>query len=373
LKILCVIDSLGSGGAQRQLVNLAIGFKEKGHEVSFLVYHNLNFFQKQLDEAQIKIHYIVEPNYLKRLLKFRKFLRRGNQDAVLSFLEASNFMCEIAGLPFRKWKLVVGERSANPNILKSFKLRAYRWFHLFADYVVANSNENISMVKKLNPLIPNRKFKVIYNKVDLNKWKPKSNEVSISDDTFKILVIANHQPLKNALGLIKAVQLLPDFLKKKLSVHWYGRQDSHEVEEAFSQAIDLVKEYKLDTTIQFFPPTSEIHNLIHNYNALGLFSFYEGFPNTICEGMAAGKSIVASSVSDVPIFIEEGINGYLCDPNEAQSIANALIKAVESPKELLGEMGKRNREKAEDMFSTEKTVDMYLELFHELSNNNKTG
>ncbi|PKP40931.1 MAG: hypothetical protein CVT96_07360, partial [Bacteroidetes bacterium HGW-Bacteroidetes-13] len=96
MKILCVIDSLGSGGAQRQLVNLAIGFKEKEHEVSFLVYHNLNFFQKQLDEAQIKIHYIVEPNYLKRLLKFRKFLRRGNQDAVLSFLEASNFMCEIA-------------------------------------------------------------------------------------------------------------------------------------------------------------------------------------------------------------------------------------------------------------------------------------
>ena len=39
MKILCVIDSLGSGGAQRQLVGLAIGFKERGHEVSFLVYH----------------------------------------------------------------------------------------------------------------------------------------------------------------------------------------------------------------------------------------------------------------------------------------------------------------------------------------------
>jgi len=36
--ILCVIDTLGSGGAQRQLVNIAIGFKERGHTVSFLVY-----------------------------------------------------------------------------------------------------------------------------------------------------------------------------------------------------------------------------------------------------------------------------------------------------------------------------------------------
>lgn len=40
MKILCVIDCLGSGGAQRQLVNLATAFKEKGHEVSFLVYHS---------------------------------------------------------------------------------------------------------------------------------------------------------------------------------------------------------------------------------------------------------------------------------------------------------------------------------------------
>ena len=35
MNILCVIDILGSGGAQRQLVNIAIGFKERGHTVSF--------------------------------------------------------------------------------------------------------------------------------------------------------------------------------------------------------------------------------------------------------------------------------------------------------------------------------------------------
>ena len=33
MRILCVIDSLGSGGAQRQMVNLAVGFKSKGHQV----------------------------------------------------------------------------------------------------------------------------------------------------------------------------------------------------------------------------------------------------------------------------------------------------------------------------------------------------
>ena len=48
MKILCVINSLRPGGAQRQLVNLGIGFKEKGHEVSFLAYHNVNFYTTEL-------------------------------------------------------------------------------------------------------------------------------------------------------------------------------------------------------------------------------------------------------------------------------------------------------------------------------------
>jgi len=364
MKILCVIDSLGSGGAQRQLVNLAIGFKERGHEVSFLVYHNESFFKPILEEAKIPITFILEKNYFWRILKIRSFIRNGNFDIVLSFLEGANFIAELSSLPYRKWKLVVGERSANPNLLKSNKLIAYRWFHLLANYVVANSHENIRLVKKCNPFLPQNKLKVIYNKVDLNKWNPKNDEVLETNKTFKLLILANHQPLKNAMGLIEAISLIPDDHKKKLTVHWYGRQDSYEVKETFSQAIDLVKKCKLDTTIQFFPPTSEIQNLIHNYDALGLFSLYEGFPNTICEGMASGKPIIASAVSDVPVFIEEDINGFLCDPNDTQSIANALIKAIESSKELLSEMGKRNREKAVEMFSIEKTVDTYLEIFN---------
>src|SRR5690625_4620985 len=163
MKILCFIDSLGSGGAQRQLVELAKGFKERGHEVSFLTYHEIDFFKPDLDQVEIPVTTIVEPNYWKRALKIRRFIRRSQPDAVLAFLEASAFMATVAGFPWRKWKLVVGERSANPNILKSPKLRFYRFFYLFTDYVVANSHANMELVKKANPLLSARKCKMIYN------------------------------------------------------------------------------------------------------------------------------------------------------------------------------------------------------------------
>src|SRR5690554_3568898 len=175
MKILCIIDMLGSGGAQRQLVNLAIGFKERGHTVSFLVYHHHDFYVDILKQNNIPIHEILESNYLKRLIKMRKFIRHGKFNAVLSFLQASNFISEISGLPKRKWKLVVGERSANPAIFKSIKLRLFRWFHLLADHIVANSHENLRMVRKINPLLKIDKCHVIYNTVNFDLWKPNEN------------------------------------------------------------------------------------------------------------------------------------------------------------------------------------------------------
>src|SRR5665648_449200 len=110
MNILCVIDSLNQGGAQRQLIGLALGFKEKGHDVSFLTYHDIPFFNHLLDNSGIKITCIVEPRYLIRILKMRVFIREGKYDAVLSFLEASGFICEIVGFPIRKWKIIVAAR-----------------------------------------------------------------------------------------------------------------------------------------------------------------------------------------------------------------------------------------------------------------------
>jgi hypothetical protein len=68
MKILCIIDCLGPGGAQRQLVELGLGFKEKAHEVSFLTYFNAPFFNQVLEEAGISLYCIEEPGYFKRFL-----------------------------------------------------------------------------------------------------------------------------------------------------------------------------------------------------------------------------------------------------------------------------------------------------------------
>ena len=58
MKVLLFIDTLGSGGAQRQLVNLGIGLKAKGHDVSLLTYNKPFHFKELLDENEIKHFHI---------------------------------------------------------------------------------------------------------------------------------------------------------------------------------------------------------------------------------------------------------------------------------------------------------------------------
>ena len=362
MKILCVIDSLGSGGAQRQMVELALGFKDKGHEVSFLTYHHEPFYNHILEKESISVSCIQEPNYLKRLIKMRRFIRQGRYSAVLSFLEAPNFICEIAGLPFRKWKLIVGERSSNPNIKKSLKLKMYRYFHLFADYIVANSHANMKIVCSINPLLPQRKCKVIYNIVDFEKWQSSVASISRKDRRIKLAVAASHQYLKNLNGLVEAVNLLNDEEKSRLNIEWYGdRLEEPYIDGSFKEAQARIKRYNLESIFHFRPATHNLTKIFQECDAIGLFSKYEGLPNVICEGMACGKPIICTAVSDLPIVLSHHAN-LLSSPSDIESIRKALSSLLILNDDELNKIGEENRIVAKKYFDKSDKILAYLAL-----------
>jgi glycosyltransferase involved in cell wall biosynthesis len=357
MKILCVIDSLGSGGAQRQLVELAKGFKEKGHVVSFLTYHNINFFKSELDQYQIPVKTVIERSYIKRLFKIRKAIRSYQPDAVLSFLEAASFIATLSGFAYRKWKLVVGERSANPAILTSPILRFYRIFHLFADFVVANSHKNLDLVKKVNPLIKTKKSKVIYNSVEiLSKLPPPLLHLNKTT----IVIAASYRAVKNLDGLIQAVYLLPKEYKSTLKIEWYGNISLDII--YYQDNARIIKELGLEKIFTLNDKTNQVKQKYAMADFIGLFSHYEGFPNTICEAMALGKPVIVTKVSDVPLFIKEDENGFLCKSNNVEEIKNTVIKAINSSLEQRKLMGANNYKMAKQVFCKEVIVEQYLNL-----------
>jgi glycosyltransferase involved in cell wall biosynthesis len=362
MKFLCVIDSLRSGGSQRQLVELATGFKEKGHEVSFLTYHDIPFFSYILEKADIPVTCIEESNYLKRLFKIRKFIRRGNNNVVISFLDSPNFICEFAGFPYRNWRLLVGERSAEPAIFRNVKLILFRWFHLLADYVVANSYTNLEIIKKVNPMLSKSKCEVIYNAINFDCWKPVNDYYPRKNGKIKIAIAATHFYLKNLNGLVEALSLLNKDEQDKILVEWYGEKITEPYKDgSFGEALNKIQTYNLGKVISFFPVSNHIIEIFQNADAIGIFSFYEGFPNIISEGMACRKPIICSAISDLPQILSYNKN-LLCDPADSNSIKQAISYLLNLSSDELIQIGLKNESIAHEIFAKEKIVNAYLDL-----------
>lgn len=363
-RLLCVINQLGSGGAERQLVTLALGFKRRGYDVHFMLYLNQDGLDQYYFDTLLAHGIgcdILPPMARWRFpLAVRRYIRQYQPDNVLAFLEGGAFLTEFASIPRRKWNVIVGERSANPRkkILKRW--RFFIHFHRFADYIVANSHANIDLVKEIAPELSNEKLKVIYNALDKNLFKVDAN-FQFSSQQRTIVIAARHEYVKNLSRLIEAVEQLTDGERNRLKISWYGSQNK--TDDSFTVNMTKLMNSRVADCFAFFQPTHDIYAIMQKADAIGLFSTYEGFPNSVCEGMMLAKPIVASAVSDVPMLVKETKNGFLCVPTDVDSIKDALRRFLHTPADELAKIGQHNRCVAEQLFDSTQILDAYEQLF----------
>ena len=373
MKILCFNSTLDVGGAARQLSNLAAQLKKMGHDVTFLIYHNKKHHGDVLEEVNIPIVFIDEKNYLMRVLKIRKFIRSSSFDAVVSFLGPANFISICSGFPFRKWKVIVGERSADPKTMKSIRYFIFRFCHLFASAVVSNSHTNMGMVKKCIPFLPSSKCHVVYNMVDLDKWRSDINHVYKNDGYLKIVVPARYHESKNLNCFIDALQKLDCHDRKKIKVNWFGNIEIAESSrKIYESAKSKIIEYGLQDVIKLHLASNNIYKEIINADVVGLFSLYEGLPNAICEGMACGKPVLSTNVSDVSRLVRNNVNGFIIENTDSDSIYEGLKLALNVSVETLISMGNKSRETAEELFASSFITERYLKLLSKKNENKST-
>lgn len=364
-KILFFIDNLGSGGAQRQIVNMSIMLKEKGYSVSVLLYADFPFYKHYLDENDIPTVLIAPKGKLSRLFKIKKYLRRSDADVVIAFLETPGFISCFSKMGGKvHWKLVTTELSAKDMTFTSKKNRFYNWFERYSDSKVCNSENAKQLWEKYYPQYK-EKYSVIYNPVLIPDDILNEEKEFCSTDKVCVTVAASYQGLKNPLRVIEAVSQFTDEQKKRLRLLWFGRAVvSNGDSSVYERACELVREYGLEDCVSLNTETKDIYRIMKESTAVGLFSTVEGLPNTICEGMMLGKPIIMSKMSDYQTLAEG--NGFLCEAESVESIKNALLELLETPSECLKEMGRISREKAEHLFSKERIVQQWIDLIESL-------
>lgn len=316
-KILCFIDFLGPGGAQRQLVGLACFLKERGYDVTVAVYHNNGFYANQLQASGVSYHYLKKAeNSFFRIWHIARYIRRTKTDVVIAYLETPSICACVARLFNHRFKLIVSERSTTQHTGLNERIR----FNLFrvADYVVPNAYSQESYIKTTFPKLANKTI-TIPNFVDLQHFVPPLERHR--REVPEIMIAASIWPSKNTLGFIDAVTALKA-KGHRFHISWYGLNKKHV--DYINQCRQKIERLGVAEYIELKEKTTQIKGCYQDADYFCLPSFYEGTPNVICEAMACGLPVVCSDVCDNSKYVHEGENGFLFDPKDTDSIVAAF-------------------------------------------------
>ena len=83
--------------------------------------------------------------------------------------------------------------------------------------------------------------------------------------------------------------------------------------------------------VHFLGYRSDIASLLHASDVFAFPSYREGLPVALMEAMAAGVPVVASRIRGNVDLIEDGVNGFLCAPQDAEDFAAKIRKIWDEP------------------------------------------
>lgn len=358
MKILCLIDSLGPGGAQRQLAGLATMLAQNGFDVKAVAWirRENDYFYHSLKAEGVAVEYVerLKKSYA-RFWNIRKLLKKEKPDVVISYYKyMSVFLC-LNRLLSRKHKLVISERSTTQKLSFYEKVRMY--LLRFADAVVPNSESQATFIRQHYPKLSG-KITVITNFTDTDLFK--RSEAAPLNVENRCLVVGRLTPPKNTLTFIRAIHSVIE-RGFSIKVDWYG----HITNTAYyQQCKELCTELGLDSTITFHLPTTNIVGVYENTSFFCLPSLYEGYPNVICEAMSCSLPIICSNVCDNAYIIEYNVNGFLFNPKSENDIADKLIQFLSLSDDEKRKMGQASRRIAEQKFSMQAFISKYINLIH---------
>lgn len=322
MKILHVITSLNTGGAEHLMVDLLPRLRELGDEVELLVFDGTRTpFYEQLAATGIAIHHlgmggnVYHPRNLWRLTQF---MRRHHYDIVHTHNTACQLFAPLARiLSHSKCRLCTTEHNTTNRRRGKWWLKPVdRWMYGRYNRIICISDQAQS---NLVSYIGNKpSITTIYNGVNTQRFAKGIKDIS-SQTEFIVTMIAAFRPQKDQETLVKATELLPPNYKAQ----FVG------VGERLNRMKQMAANSRASDRITFLGLRTDIPEVMEASDIIVLSSHWEGLSLSSIEGMASGRPFVASDVDG----LREVVAGYgvlFCE-GDYQQLAHEIENLCGNP------------------------------------------
>lgn len=159
-------------------------------------------------------------------------------------------------------------------------------------------------------------------------------ELGLKEDDFFILSVGELNENKNQKTVIKAIAEIGD-----RDIHYVLCGKGNQLETLQK----LVKELGLEKQVHFLGYRKDAVDICSQADLYVMPSFREGLPVASLEAMYCGLPLITSNIRGLSDVMENGVSGYMNNPDDVHGFAEGIKKLKEEP-EKRAQMGIRNKE-----------------------------
>ncbi len=369
LRICHVITSLGVGGLERVVLDLAAAQRKAGHEVSVAVLNDgkgplAEAFRAAAGElvAFPKRGAGVDASLVGRLARWLRSRR-------VQVVHTHNNLPLIYGAPAGKLAgAIVVHSKHGEHLATGRRLWLRRLAATAADAYVAVSPTTAAVAREHREC-PEAKLTVIANGTDLSRFPAPAEaaaaaraSIGVGPEARLIGTVGRMVPEKNhALFLRALAPLLGPSLKLVLVGDGQLRSELEAQRSALANQEHVI----------FSGMRRDVPDLLAAFDVFVLSSATEGLPVVLLEAMASKLPVVSTAVGGIPDVVPEGA-GVLVPPHDEAALRGA-VEALLDDAARARAMGERARAEALETMSVERMAEAYAALYGRVLRRRKGG
>lgn len=365
IRLVCIIDHLNAGGAQRQLIELVRHLPRERFAATVI---SLSTNQVELVDALrregIPVVTIAQSgkwswSCVSQLLQH---LRAARPDIVYTWLFTADlygrFAARLAGVPV----VISAVRSVEPD-KPSHYVAVDRWLARMTDAFTVNAHA-IGEVLIRRERIPPSKIHFVPNGVDLEAFDPSR----VNGAVRRRLEIGPEAPVIGTVGRLAPVKDHETFVRAAARV-------TREIPDARflivgrgplrEELMQLARRLGIESRVRFLEQESEMPEVFAALDLAVVSSRYEGCSNAILEAMAMAKPVIATAVGGNPELVIPDETGLLVPPQDPDRLGEAMLALVHD-RARAERMGQSGRRAITARFSVQRMVDETSALFETL-------
>ena len=301
---------------------------------------------------------------LRGLFQVLLLLKRNRFDVICTECSIAGFIGRLAGwlarVPVRIF--VIQLYASHPH-QSAFKKSVYRVMERALDRVTTRYVAVSQAMKTFGVdrrIMKPEKIKVIYNGIVVPRAEPPQTDrnrraLGLCSNGLIVGTLARLEPQKGLQYLIHATAILKT------------RFDNVEVVIAGEgplrqELMGLSRSLGVEDNVRFVGWQQDSRRLIEAVDVFCLPSLWESFGMAMADAMALAKPVVATRVDGIPEVVADGEVGLLVPPRDSRALSDA-ISVLLNDEPLRRRMGRAGRDRVEKMFTADRMVRRYAELF----------